>query len=95
MKKPSMNKIRKKSRDFIAICAEHSLIINPYSSFYLLAELVISKGGKCPCVPDRLYCPCDKYLDDIKLEGRCKCGYFMSFEHYKYLLEKLNEKKTS
>ena len=42
------------------------------------ADLVIRKGGVCPCVPGRDHCPCQEALNDIAEIDRCQCGLFVN-----------------
>ena len=42
------------------------------------ADLVIRKGGVCPCVPGRDHCPCREALNDIAEIDRCRCGLFVN-----------------
>ena len=39
-------------------------------------EFVANTGGCCPCSMHRL-CPCDEGVDEVLLDGSCKCSIFM------------------
>lgn len=54
---------------------KNGLHIHPGQDPAKWAELVLVKGG-CPCVPGRNSCPCANALEDIKAQGRCRCGLF-------------------
>jgi len=60
----------------VKFAQENSLEIHPGQEPLKWADLLIKKGGVCPCVPGRNHCPCEFVLDDIRELGRCRCGLF-------------------
>lgn len=73
----------------IKFAQDNSLQIHPGQEPLKWADLVIKKGGVCPCVPGRNKCPCEFALEDIKKINRCRCGLFCNdayLEEYKKAL---------
>jgi len=69
-------------RDTIAtnitkVAQENNLKLHPGQDPLTWADLVLKKGGRCPCVPGRDHCPCEQVLVDIDELGRCRCGLFV------------------
>ena len=70
-------------RDTIAtnitkVAQENGLKLHPGRDSLRWADLVITNGGGCPCVPGRDRCPCELVLVDINELGRCRCGLFVN-----------------
>lgn len=66
------------AEDIIKFATVNNLKIHPGQEPSKWAELVIVKGGICPCVPGRDHCPCEFVLEDIKEINRCRCGLFVN-----------------
>jgi len=81
----------------IKFAQDNSLKIHPGQNPLKWADLVIKRGGHCPCVPGRNHCPCDFVLEDIKSnEGRCACGLFVNSAYLRiYYALLLNKNKPS
>ena len=82
--------------DIVKFAQDNNLKIHPGQEPLKFAELVLKKGGVCPCVPGRNHCPCEFVLDDIKELGRCRCGLFCNdayIEEYTRLLAERKSKK--
>jgi len=82
--------------DIVKFAQDNNLKIHPGQEPLKFAELVLKKGGVCPCVPGRNHCPCEFVLDDIKELGRCRCGLFCNdayIEEYNRLLAERKSKK--
>jgi len=82
--------------DIAKFAQDNNLKIHPGQEPLKFAELVLKKGGACPCVPGRDACPCPFVLDDIKELGRCRCGLFCNdayIEEYNRLLAERKSKK--
>ena len=62
--------------NIIRVVQDNNLKIHPGQEPLKWADLVIKKGGVCPCVPGRDHCPCEFVLEDVKELGRCRCGLF-------------------
>ena len=80
----------------VKFAQDNNLKIHPGQEPLKFAELVLKKGGACPCVPGRDACPCQFVLDDIKELGRCRCGLFCNdayIEEYNRLLAERKSKK--
>ena len=56
----------------------NGLQLHPGQTALKWADLVIRKGGVCPCVPGRDHCPCQEALNDIAEIDRCRCGLFVN-----------------
>ena len=56
----------------------NELQLHPGQDPLTYADLVITKGGGCPCVPGRDHCPCQEALEDIAQINRCRCGLFVN-----------------
>ncbi|HUV51609.1 MAG TPA: hypothetical protein VMW64_00865 [Dehalococcoidia bacterium] len=68
----------------------NGLQIHPGQTASGWADLVLKKGGCCPCVPGRAHCPCEESLQDIREINRCRCGLFCNetyLEEYNRLTE--------
>ena len=78
----------------IKFAQDNNLKIHPGQEPLKWADLLIKKGGHCPCVPTRDHCPCDFVLEDIKELGRCRCGLFCNDAFIK-LYNDLNAKRKS
>ena len=82
--------------DIVKFAQDNNLKIHPGQEPLKFAELVLKKGGACPCVPGRDTCPCEFVLDDIKELGRCRCGLFCNdayIQEYNRLLAERKSKK--
>ena len=80
----------------IKFAQDNNLKIHPGQEPLKWADLLIKRGGHCPCVPGRNHCPCDFVLEDIKELGRCRCGLFCNdayIEEYNRLIAQFKEKK--
>ena len=80
----------------IKFAQDNNLKIHPGQEPLKWADLLIKRGGHCPCVRDRDHCPCDFVLEDIKELGRCRCGLFVNgayIEGYNRLTTQLKEKE--
>jgi hypothetical protein len=62
--------------NIVKFAQDNKLKIHPGQEPLKWADLLIKRGGHCPCVRDRDHCPCDFVLEDIKELGRCRCGLF-------------------
>ena len=60
----------------IKFAQDNKLKIHPGQEPLKWADLLIKRGGHCPCCKDRDHCPCEFVLEDIKELGRCRCGLF-------------------
>jgi hypothetical protein len=82
--------------NIVKFAKDNKLKIHPGQEPLKWADLLIKRGGHCPCVPGRSHCPCDFVLEDIKELGRCRCGLFVNgayIEEYNRLTSELNRKK--
>jgi len=82
--------------DIVKFALDNNLKIHPGQEPLKFADLVLEKGGGCPCVPGRDACPCQFVLDDIKELGWCRCGLFCNdayIEEYNRLLAERKSKK--
>ena len=80
----------------IKFAQDNNLKIHPGQEPLKWADLLIKRGGHCPCVPGRNHCPCEFALEDIKELNRCRCGLFVNgayIEEYNRLIAQLKEKK--
>ncbi len=80
----------------IKFAQDNNLKIHPGQEPLKWADLLIKRGGHCPCVRDRDHCPCDFVLEDIKELGRCRCGLYCNgayIEEYNRLTAQLKGKK--
>ncbi|MBW2560497.1 MAG: hypothetical protein JRE40_06535 [Deltaproteobacteria bacterium] len=59
----------------------NGLKIHPGQDPLQWGDLLIKKGGHCPCVPTRDRCPCEFVLEDIRELGRCRCGLFCNDDY--------------
>lgn len=78
--------------NIVKFAQDNKLKIHPGQEPQKWADLLIKRGGHCPCVPGRDHCPCDFVLDDIKELGRCRCGLFCNDAYIK-LFNTLTSKK--
>ncbi len=69
------------AEDIIRFARENNLKIHPGQEPLKWAKLVLRKGERCPCVPERNPCPCGFVLADIKELGQCRCGLFCNDAH--------------
>ena len=76
----------------IKFAQDNNLKIHPGQEPLKWGDLLIKRGGHCPCVRDRGHCPCDFVLEDIKELGRCRCGLFCNDAFVK-LYNDLNAKR--
>jgi hypothetical protein len=67
----------------IKFAQDNNLKIHPGQNPLKWADLVIKRGGHCPCVRDRDHCPCDFVLEDIKEMNRCRCGLYVNETYIK------------
>jgi len=67
----------------IKFAQDNNLKIHPGQEPLKWADLLIKRGGHCPCVRDRDHCPCDFVLEDIKEMDRCRCGLFVNGAYIK------------
>lgn len=35
-------------------------------------------GGKCPCAPERGFCPCSEHEKEVEANGQCHCTLFVN-----------------
>ena len=80
----------------IKFAQDNNLKIHPGQEPLKWGDLLIKRGGHCPCVPGRNHCPCEFALEDIKELNRCRCGLFVNgayIEEYNRLIAQLKEKK--
>ena len=78
----------------IKFAQDNNLKIHPGQEPLKWADLLIKRGGHCPCVPGRDHCPCDFVLEDIKELGRCRCGLFCN-DAYLSDYNTLNDERKS
>jgi len=79
--------------NIVKFAQDNNLKIHPGQEPLKWGDLVIRKGGGCPCVPSRKDgCPCNFALEDIKELGRCRCGLFCNAAYVK-LYNDLNAKR--
>ena len=74
----------------------HNLQFHPGQEPLKWADLLIKKGGGCPCVPGRAECPCRFVLDDLNKLNRCRCGLFVNdtyINEFNRLAAQLKENK--
>ncbi|MBA7466234.1 hypothetical protein ES707_01411 [subsurface metagenome] len=74
----------------------HNLQIHPGQEPLKWADLLIKRGGHCPCVPERNHCPCEFVMADIKELNRCRCGLFVNgayIKEFNWLTLKLKERR--
>ena len=69
----------------IKFAQDNNLKIHPGQEPLKWADLLIKRGG---------HCPCDFVLEDIKELGRCRCGLFCNDAFVK-LYNDLNAKRKS
>ncbi len=81
--------------NIIMVAQENNLKIHPGQEPLKWADLVIKKGGICPCVPGRDHCPCELVLEDIKELGRCRCGLFCNDAYIEEYNGLINNKKPT
>ncbi len=84
------------AENIIKFAQANKLKIHPGQDPLKWADLVIKRGGHCPCVPGRDHCPCEFALEDIKRLNRCGCGLFVNgayIEEFNQLTSKLGRKK--
>ena len=84
--------------DIVKFAQDNNLKIHPGQEPLKWGDLVLKKGGVCPCMPGRNHCPCEFVLDDIKELGRCRCGLFCNdayIEEYNRLLAEWKSRKRS
>ena len=82
--------------DIVKFAQDNNLKIHPGQEPLKFADLVLKKGGACPCVPGRNHCPCEFVLEDIQELGRCRCGLFCNdayIEEYNRLLAEWKSRK--
>jgi len=82
--------------NIVKFAQDNKLKIHPGQHPLKWADLLIKRGGHCPCVRDRDHCPCDFVLDDIKKLNRCRCGLFVNeayIEEYNSLKSQQKGKK--
>lgn len=82
--------------DIVKFAQDNNLKIHPGQEPLKWGDLVLRKGGACPCVPGRNHCPCEFVLSDIRELGRCRCGLFVNdtyIEEYNRLLAERKSKK--
>jgi len=65
----------------------HQLHVHPSKTPESWAQQVVRIKG-CPCVPERLLCPCDEALQDIERAGVCRCLLFCTADRYAIFAEK-------
>ena len=61
----------------------NGLQLHPGQEALKWADLVLKKGGGCPCVPGRPRCPCEESLQDMAEINRCRCGLFCNDAYIK------------
>lgn len=64
------------AENIVKFAKDNNLKIHPGQEPLKWADLVIRRGGHCPCVPGRDHCICDFVQEDIRELGRCRCGLF-------------------
>ena len=80
----------------IKFAQDNNLKIHPGQEPLKWADLLIKRGGHCPCVRDRDHCPCEFVLKDIKGSNCCRCGLFVNgayIDEYNRLTLQLRGKK--
>ena len=80
----------------IKFAQDNNLKIHPGQEPLKWADLLIKRGGHCPCVRDRDHCPCEFVLEDIKESNCCRCGLFCNdayIEEYNRLTAQLKGEK--
>ncbi len=82
------------AENIIKFAQDNKLRIHPGQDPLKWGDLLIQRGGHCPCVPGRNHCPCEFVLEDIKELGRCRCGLFCNDAFVK-LYDDLNAKRKS
>ncbi|MDY6834811.1 MAG: hypothetical protein SVY53_08465 [Chloroflexota bacterium] len=65
---------------------QHGLMIHPKKDVNSWATKVVSAKG-CPCVAERLDCPCDEALGDIDKAGVCRCLLLCTQDRYRIFAE--------
>ena len=78
----------------IKFAQDNNLQIHPGQEPLKWGDLVIKKGGVCPCVPGRDQCPCEFALEDIKEINRCRCGLFCNDAYLEEYKEALSQAKV-
>ena len=82
--------------NIVKFAQDNNLKIHPGQEPLKWGDLLIKRGGHCPCVPGRDHCPCDFVLEDIKESNCCRCGLFVNdayIEEYNMLRSRLKGKK--
>ncbi len=82
--------------NIVKFAQDNKLKIHPGQDPLKWGDLLIKRGGHCPCVRDRDHCPCDFVLEDIKELGRCRCGLFCNgtyIDEFNRLTAQLKGKK--
>ncbi len=82
--------------NIVKFAQDNNLKIHPGQEPLKWADLLIKRGGHCPCVPGRNHCPCEFVLEDIKELDRCRCGLFVNgayIEEFNRLTVQLKGKK--
>ena len=67
----------------IKFAQDNNLKIHPGQEPLKWGDLLIKRGGHCPCVRDRDHCPCEFVLEDIKESNCCRCGLFVNDAYIK------------
>jgi hypothetical protein len=52
----------------------HRFVLDPGGYEYRLRGYLMFK--RCPCAPDRKFCPCDQAGTEVMTQGHCKCRLF-------------------
>lgn len=53
-------------------------LFNVKGSLQDRVKTITDNGGRCPCYSDRLYCPCEECIQEIKDGWCCGCRVFVS-----------------
>lgn len=57
----------------------YHVFFNPVHSLLERSEVIV-KLGHCICKKERLYCPCEEALEEIKTNNKCFCGLLYTKE---------------
>jgi hypothetical protein len=78
--KKNNNLQRRKILDF---ARDNNLIIHPGRGFDYYVD-GYNEFGHCPCDKNRLECPCPESVEEVNLNGWCKCRLFWrDYDTYK------------
>jgi len=64
-----------KRRQVLDFARDNNLVIHPGGGFeYYIKNFF--ELGHCPCAKERLDCPCLESIEEVRVDGWCKCRLF-------------------